>query len=277
MVLFELWCPEVELVLWRHIPSLIWLRECVVFSAQLSASASRIMPLQEAVVEIEFYSRPLPPKKKLLFLWHKEIYEIPQTPNRIGTTVMRMFDSGGSNQLQWRVLLHSWMIPCQAWLTKGLNGLLVMVGRFWASLAPILLDSRQASQNSFIGSVFAQDEISRRNRLVLVMVFWGGVERIRPGQLCLFLDRWHGSPNHISKRQNHRGVFIRSIWIRFNCMLLWRPWVDIWIPDESRGLLSSCCLFRIELLLGLLAAIPLSRALSRAQGAPKAAAQVGSL
>lgn len=54
-------------------------------------------------------------------------------------------------------------------------------------------------------------------------------------------------------------------------------WVDIWIPDESRGLLSSCCLFRTELLVGLLAAIPLSRALSRAQRAPKAAAQVGSL
>lgn len=170
---FELWGPELELVLWRHIPG---------------------------------------------FLWDTETNEIPQTPNRIRTTFMRMFDSGGSNQLQWQVALRSWMISCQAWLTKGLNRLLVIVGRFWVSLASILLDSRQASQNSFLGSVFAEDEISRRNWLVLDRVSWGGVERIRLGQLCLFLDRWHGSPNHISKRQNHRGVFIRSIWIRFNCM-----------------------------------------------------------
>lgn len=50
--------------------------------------------------------------------------------------------------------VHEWS---HVKLTQGVNGLLVIFGRFLASLASILLDSRQARQNSFLGSVFPED------------------------------------------------------------------------------------------------------------------------
>lgn len=78
------------------------------------------------------------------------------------------------------------------------------------------------------------------------MVSWG----VWLDQPYLFLDRWHGLKPYTKTSKVTEVYLLRFIRVLFDYMSCGRPWVTIWIPDESRGLLLVVACSGLSLLSG---------------------------